>query len=320
MNILSNKLQEVAENDYKVLDKMSTTDNAIILCKKKEFKKISKHFGFGKEVDDDTSIVDENVRYTIYEDYNFISLLFINKDTSVHEINIYFNNKYVVIVFDDEIKGECAIVYKMLLSRMNDILKVKTAKKIIVNYIYYFFDSYIFQSSKILEKIEDEMDELEKRINNPKKDIKNIVKDIESFRVKLYTFRKYYRSLQNIYFFEEDSILETKVPGINSILYKIYKRITSLTNFSSSLYLVCNDLMHSNEIRVSNNTNKLITRLTILTVIMGIWTIVTGIFGMNFETTDMGLWGTPWGFVIVISCLIVISLIIIIILIIKKIF
>jgi len=68
--------------------------------------------------------------------------------------------------------------------------------------------------------------------------------------------------------------------------------------------------------KINNKTNLLITRLTVITIIMGIWTVITGFFGMNFDSQSFH---NPWYFLITIGALTIFSIIAIIILKIKKI-
>jgi Mg2+ and Co2+ transporter CorA len=68
----------------------------------------------------------------------------------------------------------------------------------------------------------------------------------------------------------------------------------------------------------NNKTNILITRLTVFTIIMGVWTVITGFFGMNFTGNGWDKEASPWYFLVVFAILALFTAISIIVLRIKK--
>jgi magnesium transporter len=59
--------------------------------------------------------------------------------------------------------------------------------------------------------------------------------------------------------------------------------------------------------KISNQTNILVMRLTVITIIFSLWTVVAGVYGMNFDNMPELRWVGSYfiliGVLIVITCI-----------------
>jgi len=311
-NLLSKKITEINPKKLSVDD---TKNKHIIICTANELKKINKLYNFDKSSFIETDNIDETVRYTDYGSYHFISILFTNLSEHQNELNIYFNDKYLILC---EINDRIDEINKMMTMINNQIVSAFEKKvepiKILYQSLYNIFDSFILLSNRTMEKFEDKLEDLQDSVlesTNPKQ-----IANINSSRRFAYHLKKEFRALQNIAFFSDGVQHYEYIYKYFKHFKRIEKRISTLISFSESLYTLTGEIMKIYDSKTNNKTNLLITRLTVITIIMGIWTVVTGFFGMNFDT---GSFHNPWYFLVSIGVLTVCSVIVIIILKIKKI-
>jgi magnesium transporter len=53
-------------------------------------------------------------------------------------------------------------------------------------------------------------------------------------------------------------------------------------------------LLNAYNSKIMNETNVVVTRLTSVTIMMGLWTVVGGIYGMNLEIMGQNWGGYLW--------------------------
>jgi magnesium transporter len=93
---------------------------------------------------------------------------------------------------------------------------------------------------------------------------------ITNVRNEVYTLKKDIRAIDNI-----NIMLCLEEAGlIKKAEYPAYKnistRIRGLLKFIESVYSLSSELMHSYDTKIANQTNSLVTRLTVITIIMGV--------------------------------------------------
>jgi magnesium transporter len=98
-----------------------------------------------------------------------------------------------------------------------------------------------------------------------------------------YTAKKQLRALS--YLGEQILIDENGLLDKRQIRYfrNIYTRLKKLYDFAESLYDLGGELLHTYDSKLTIKTNEIINKLTIITLFFGPLTVITGIYGMNFE-------------------------------------
>lgn len=159
-----------------------------------------------------------------------------------------------------------------------------------VNMLLYLFEYISLSYTEFLLSLEEEVDLLfEKAVYDGVADMKDILK-IKKLASLIKRYTTYYKSMLS---YLDDEFRE--IPLYNKVNFVLDNTLSLVENVEASIYS-CIDIYNS---VVSNKMNKTMQLLTIITVLSLPLTIVSGIFGMNFE--DMPLISYSFGFIISIS-------------------
>ena len=232
----------------------------------------------------------------------------INKISDKHIANIHkdiiIKNKDMIFLrIPISVKGEKLFIEaiidkdKFIVNYYNDILieflKEKIAlhdkinKYMVCLFLFQYF-SYCYNEE--LLKIEERVDELfQEAVSIGEADNKEILEIKKSVSL-IKRFTTYYKSMIT-YLDDEFNDLDL----YNKVLLVLDNTLSLVENIESSIFS-CIDIYNS---ELSNKMNKTMQLLTIITVLSLPLTIISGIFGMNFQR--MPLIKNEFGFIISIS-------------------
>ncbi|MGG7144164.1 CorA family divalent cation transporter [Clostridium nigeriense] len=218
---------------------------------------------------------------------------------NIHKDIIIKNKNKIFLRIPILIEGEKLIINavidkdKVIVNYENDILvkflkeKISLHEKIDKYMICLFlFQYFAYLYNEELLKIEDRVDDLfQDAINSGSVDNKKIL-EIKKAVSLIKRFTSYYKSMIT-YLDDEFSGLDL----YNKVLFVLDNTLSLVENIESSIFS-CIDLYNS---ELSNKMNQTMELLTIITVLSLPLTIISGIFGMNFE--NMPLLRNPYGFI-----------------------
>lgn len=220
-----------------------------------------------------------------------------NKNKIFLRIPILINKERLVInaVIDKDkfiVNYENNMIIEFLKEKIS--LHENVDKYMICLFLFQYF-AYLYNEE--LLKIEDRVDDLfQDAINSGGVDNKKIL-EIKKEVSLIKRFTSYYKSMIT-YLDDEFSGLDL----YDKVLLVLDNTLSLVENIESSIFS-CIDLYNS---ELSNKMNQTMQLLTIITVLSLPLTIISGIFGMNFE--NMPLLKNPYGFII--SVIFIIGLII----------
>lgn len=228
---------------------------------------------------------DDNIRLDLFSDYDFLSLNtfeLINRKAVIKEINIYLADNYILIVSDKD-----HYIYNYVIKLIKENLVVdKTPVIALFKINYLIFKEIIVNGFETLEKLEDMILDMEDKMLEGVEDkhfheisyIRGLTRDIvKNIRPLLYIGDRILKD--NIRYLTYSNIKKHNLDNLQSIDFGIDK----LYNFSISTRELADKLLDIYSSQVAEKTNSLITKLTLLTAISAPLTIITGIYGMNFE-------------------------------------
>lgn len=284
MHILNLVTKQITKNmnDINLKD-----DYHFIICNPWELKFFKDTLNLSNEAYKDCLSFDENARVNIYDEYIFFTLanFQINEeDFLLEEINIFLSNKYILIVLRKRND-----IYKQIKQLMRENFYYKSNLTLTLFVIYASALRIIISSQfENLEKVEDSILELEDNIINEVDD--NISSKISHIRNICRGCVKIIRPLTYIidtllkdgmeFFSDENTSLEREY---QKLLQGLDLSVDKLYNFSLSTREQADKLLDIYSSKVSEKTNNLITKLTILTGTAVPISIITGIYGMNFK-------------------------------------
>ena len=225
------------------------------------------------------------MKLDVFDKYDFISLntyKLVGKNLYLEEINMYLADRFILVVVNDD-----NFLYKYI----KDVIENKQtlSKTPIVSLYkisYLLFKKIMLNGFENLELVEDMILEMEDNIMNGLYD--NNISDINHVRGLTRSIVKNTRPLlyigdrilkENIRYMKTSDIKKHNIENLQGIDFGIDK----LYSFAISTRELADKLLDIYSSQVAEETNSLITKLTILTGIASPLTIITGIYGMNFK-------------------------------------
>ncbi|GHS96494.1 cation transporter [Synergistales bacterium] len=293
------------------------SNELFIICRSTEITPLRDVFGFDKSTILECTDLDESVRYVSFDGYDFISLVHMEteqnaerkKDFTLREINMYISSSFLVLVLPEHDSPRIAQLETSLFdvaASMGGVLSGKNAMPRLIRLYFLVFNGLLVDFSETMETLEDEMEELSEAITLNAD--KRYIVDIGRLRKIAYTAKKLLRSLSYLgtqILMDENGLIDKKY-----IKYfrNVDTRLKKLYDFSESLYELSNELLRTYDSRLTIKTNDTINKLTIITLFFGPLTVITGIYGMNFEVMPELSW--PFGYPLTLGIMVLVSFII----------
>ena len=283
MYILNLNTQEVKkeyeENFYKI-------DNTyLILSTPNELNLLKEPLDIDEITFEDCMEFDENIKLDLFDNYDFLSLNTFqikNEKAIVEEVNIYLSDNFILVVASEE---HFLFNYiKNLINKKFIMEDSPTVSLFKINYL--IFKTVIINGFEVLEKVEDIILEIEDSMME--KITKDQITNINYIRGVTRTIVKNTRPLlyigdrilkENIRYLKYSDVKKYNLENLQGIDFGIDK----LYSFAISTRELADKLLDIYSSRITEKTNNLITKLTILTGVSAPLTIITGIYGMNFK-------------------------------------
>lgn len=216
-------------------------------------------------------------KFRSYSNYSFIILSSIDKGTSLEvlcylPVYIFVSREYLITIHNDD-----AIDF-------SDIKKlfIESFDGENIDYILYFIIKNVIEDYfNLLEKIESRVENLQEEVM--KNTDKSLLNKILDFKRKIIKLRKnIYRkrevaleiiNCENPFYCNEHIVYFKEIYERSLMLYDMVESDSEMLSVTLELY----------SSQLSNKTNDVMKFLTIVTTMMMPITIITGIYGMNFD-------------------------------------
>lgn len=279
-----------------------------IICRSKEVPAMLDFFGWDEGAILECTNLDETVRYTSYDEYDFTSLIYMEPDNNSEfqsEVNLFFAQKYLVLVLPDNTGGNL----ERLSDRLCKAVAGTAARPSPLIYLYYLiFNSLVADFSETLERLEDKIEALAEVI--VAKPDHGQIAVIGQLRKTAYTYKKLLRAMSYIggqILMDENQLLDD---DHTHYFHNINARLMKQYDFAESLYGLSNDLLNTYDSKFSAQMNATVNKLAVITLIFAPLTFIVGVYGMNFTHMPELEWhfGYPavMGFMALISGVMVI--------------
>lgn len=285
-----------------------------IICNPWELKFFKEHLNINKDTYKDCLSFDDKVQVRILDEYIYFTLInfqVLPEDILLEEINIFLCEKYILVVLRKRNQ-----VYNEIKKLLRETFYYKSNTTLSLFIIYSAILRIIISNQfENIDKVEERILKLEDEIVNEVKDdisikisqIRNIcrtcVKNIRPLTYIIDILQK-----EGMQFFSNEKLdnkfLEKEyvklMEGLDSSIDKLY-------SFALSTRELADKLLDIYSSKVSERTNNLITKLTLLTGTAVPISIITGVYGMNFKyMPELNyLYGYKITMVIIISILVI---------------
>ncbi len=275
------------------LSGLSESSSFVLVCGADDVPRLRKdNFDWDESTVLPSTNLDETMRYTSYNGYDFVSMLHLdveNDQVYQSEINIYVAQRYLVLVLPEH-PGD---IIKKLSDRFMAAIETARTRKSPLAYLYHcIFDWMATGFSNTLEELEDKMEDISEAIERMAD--KNQRTEIGALRKKAYTCKKLLRALS--FMGEQILIDENKLLNRETLRYfrSIDTRLVRLYGCADNLFELSQELLRDYESKISSQMNENVKKLTQLTVFFSPLTVIAGIYGMNFKY--MPELGWPYGY------------------------
>lgn len=252
-----------------------------VICRPKDVAHLQKIFGFDKSTVLDCTDLDESVRYTCFDGYDFVSLIhleFLQNSTELREINLYVSQRYLILVMPEH---NCERLVTLEDTLQRAVKGMPAHKEPVLRMYYLLFHYLLADFSELLETMENQMELLSEQITehvDPSQ-----LHQINRLHKMAYAAKKQLRALS--YVSEQIVVDENNLFGKNTGRHfrGVDARLHSLYDFAANLYDLGGQLSATYDSKLTMKTNDMVNKLTILTLFFGPLTVISGIYGMNFH-------------------------------------
>lgn len=217
---------------------------------------------------------------------------------SKYKVQFFINEKYVVIIDDEEFSGR--IIYRIMQRRIH---QADTKEK----FLYHFLTELMSRDQMFLATYERNLIDLEKDID--RKRAQEIQNQIAPMRNELLSLQEYYDELRDLGKELEEN--ENHLFDTTQLRYfgVVSDRADRLMNKTGLLIEYARQVKEDFETTITAKQNSTMQFLTIISTIFMPLTLITSWYGMNFENMPELHNGYP--FVILLSlCVIIVTIII----------
>ncbi|MDR2523876.1 MAG: hypothetical protein LBC93_09285 [Synergistaceae bacterium] len=293
------------------------TGELFIMCYAPETLTLRESFGWDESTVLECNNLDESVRYASCDGYDFVSLVHMELEPSkpefsklefnklefgkpefscfaLREINLYVSGHYLALVLPEHHTPKTA----QLEAEVWTAAKGLADKAGRLNRLYFLVLSRLLGDfSDMLEVLEDDMEALSEAITTQSG--RNHLTDIGRLRRTTYVAKKQLRALSYLgtqILMDENGLIDKKH---NRYFHSVETRMKKLYDFAESLYEISGELLHTHDSKLTVKMNDTMNKLTLLTLFFGPLTVITGVYGMNFDIMPELRW--PLGYPLVLG-------------------
>lgn len=267
-----------------------------------DMDEIAQVLGFHPLAIEDTRNDYQRPKVEEYDDHVFIiinnlQMTYSRKNIKILEIDLFLGRNFVVTAHHGS--NKCIEVARERLIRQGAFRHVSA------EFVFYvILDVVVDGYFPALESLETQIYEMENEIiNNPTRYHLSRVLELKRTTNEIVRMTSYQENMfgvitrhQRDLFFNHD-ILNYYLRDVHDHLIKTHSMSVSYADSLSTLVALY----------MSSTSNKLadvVTRLTVATIIIGIFTVFGGFYGMNFEQT-WPPFDAPWGVPFVVMCMVI---------------
>jgi magnesium transporter len=276
--------------DGNIPESVWSSPELFVFCRPMEVPALRNIFGFDESTVRECTNLDETIRYAAFEGYDFISLVHMeltdgDSTPALREINLYISGRYMVLVMPKCDNRRFSQLESQVLAAAENMGE-RTGR---VRRLYFLLcQNLLADFSDLLEILEDQMEALAEVIMEHT-DKQQLV-DAGNLRKTAYTARKLLRALSYVsarILMDENVLLDKK-----QLRYfrSVDSRLRKLHDFAESLYELGSGLIHTWDSRMTLRLNDTVNKLTVITLFFAPLTVITGIYGMNFDVMPELRW------------------------------
>ena len=299
-------------NSPKLPESCASSSALFICCRPSEMHSIHGALNFDDSTVLDCMDIDESVRFTAFDGYDFASLVHLDVDdvkVAYSEINLYISRRYLVLVMPQCPNTKLLTMEGKISAAARGFMEAKSVvdmQECFNQLFFLFFNQLIAYFSDTLEALEDKMQALSETMTRHVE--QEHFESIHDLRETAYSVKKVLRAFSymglQILCNENEVLCKKKL----FLFRNLDTRFRKLYDFSENVYGLSTELLQTYDSKITQRTNDIINKLTFVTLFFGPLTVITGIYGMNFQVMPELKW--QWGYPLILLMMAGISVVI----------
>ncbi|MEK6939789.1 MAG: magnesium/cobalt transporter CorA [Nanoarchaeota archaeon] len=262
-------------------------------------KDIGKHFGFHYLLLEDIMNNEQRPKIETFEDHIFVILKMLTcqkKEVATEQISIIIGKNFVISF--QETEGD---IFDPIRKRIREN-KGKLRKRGADYLAYSLIDAIVDHYFAVLEKLEEQIEDVEETINRPTAETIKIMHHLKRQTILLqrsiWPLREVVSGMMR-----SESVLLKKTTAI--YLRDVYDHTIQIMDTIETFRDLLAGMMEVYLFSLSNKTNEIMKVLTIIGTIFIPLTFITGVYGMNFDfmpalTWEYGYYAVMMGMLIIV--------------------
>lgn len=264
----------------------------------KELKQLNDHFHFHQQTIEEAEHPRNN-HIDLYEDYDFGTICFHNThgtgEAKDFQAAFYIRRNQLILCCEDT--GRVMVSLREVISRIP--LKSLTLEKL----IYTLFEKLISKDFSILQKINEQIEEIEEDIMNDRN--VSFHQEIAPLRKTLLLFENHYSHLIEMGSDLQENENEVFTEENLRYFHMLTDRLARLFNQTRMLREYMTQVREAYQAQTDNHLNQIMKLFTVVTTIFLPLTLIVGWYGMNFTNMPELTWQYGYLAVIVLSVAVV---------------
>ncbi len=220
------------------------------------------------------------------------------------ELDIFLGANYLVTVH-----YRC---YEKMEKVRERLLNAEVKRPFTPDFLFYsLFDTIVDGYFPLFDRLEHELDQLTEIVfENPSNDVQKRLFQLKRMLHRSWRVLGYERDVMNIILRRELRFIR-EADIVNYFMRDVQDHLLLITDITISYRENLNSIFQLYIAGTSIQLNLVVNRLTGITLIIGIATVISGFYGMNFEQTWPSF-DTPWGVPFVIFMIITLTVVLLI--------
>ena len=262
-------------------------------------KDIGKRFNISSLILEDIVHTGQRPKIDFYDGYIFAvlkMLSFDNKEMKIKQEQVSFILLPNMVITFQEVEGDVFDPIRKRISHNKGLIRKKG-----VDYLLYcLMDCIVDEQFVLLSKLEERMESIEEEMLSNSKNEQ--LQDIYKLKKELFILKTYVWPVKDIIsaMLKEDSVITSNT---KEYLKDVNDHVVQIMDFTMIYMEMISGMFDTYLSNASNKMNKIMTTLTIFSVIFIPLTFLAGVYGMNFKyIPELSFkWGYPvfWGICIV---------------------
>lgn len=276
-----------------------------------EINKVCKEYKFNKKHFLDYNKEERSMRYSMSPlVFVFIDYYIEGNDIRITHTLFAMEKNVLVVVAPHKSK-----FYTQLFESLASRLREEGRKKNQLGYfLYYFLYEDARENYDVLDKLEDDIQDIEQNIRKPSMNTK-LIDDIVKLKRKCFRMSKQLWASAKVIFTIKRGLTPLILgKDLLILMDDVYDTLLHQIDLSTVQREILTDLLEiyasiiNNKLAViSNDLNKIMKKLTAFTLILMIPTFITGFYGMNFKY--MPELASPYGYIAVTVIMIIVTVV-----------